>query len=295
MCNRRGYWARRWEKHRMTSTDLVRRAVSAALLEKDRDDYGESAGEELVTLASDRGLDAEGINLYRSVMNHAAIADLVASAIRKPNTPPWLQVHTKGSSWNYSALLDPSGTTLRRFLPVSSWNEDRKEHEVRSWFGIGEVCMLEMPMQMIVAQMGPMSGGRRHGFWSKALLHPQKSSLRFKKRSRGTIEGFKETWIPVFREEHDEIDRHTWLQAMFEDDVLQESLFVVEIPLPGELEAGRIRDMAKRKLDIVRRVTELPDKQLSTCDGPLAPCPFRDCCWGQPESAPAIEIFDAVS
>lgn len=268
--------------------------VTAGLTIDEHDNYGEYAGEEVVTLAAERGLDMDHVNRYRSVMNHAAIADIVTAAIRKPGSPA-LQVHTKGSAWNFSSLIDPSGNYLRRFLPVGTWNQERQEHEVRSWYGLGEVCMAEMPMQMVVAQLGTMNGGRRHGHWSKALLHPQHSSLRFRKRSRATIDGFKETWIPVWREDHDEIERHRWLQAMHEDEVLQEVLFVVEIGLPGELEAGRIRDMANRKLDAAAAVTKLPDKQLSTCDGPLAPCPFRGCCWALPETAPNSQLFDEVS
>jgi hypothetical protein len=294
-CNRRGVWSRSWEKRKLQASELVRRGVVAALLETEREDYGELAGETVIELAAHRGLDAEAINVHRSAMNHAAIADIVATAIRKPGTvncqiPPNISPY-----WNSSALMDPHGRYLRRFLPVGSWNKERAEHEIRSWYAIGEVAMLKMPMQMIVAQLGVMNGGRRHGYWSKALLHPQRSSIRFRKRSRGTIDGFKETWIPMWREDHDEIDRQIWLAAMFEDDVLQESLFVVDIPYPEEGEAQRIRDIALRKLDAIARIRELPDKQLSTCHGPLAPCPYRQACWQEPESVPSPEDFDAVS
>lgn len=295
LCARRGFWSSRWEKHKLSSTEMVRKAVSAALLTTEHPDVGQCAGDELVTLASERGLDAEHTNLYRSVMNHAAIADVIATAIRQGQNSNWILSRDKNRSWSSSAFMDSGGSTLRRFIPVSTWNPERQEHETRSWYGIGEVAMLNMPMQLVVANLGPMSGGRRHSPWAKALLHPQHSSLRFKKRSRGTIDGFKETWIPIFREEHDEIGREKWLEAMIADDVLQELLFVVRIPVPGDLEAGRIRDMAKRKLDVMRRTTELPDKQLSTCDGPLAPCPYRGCCWAEPETVPTDQSFDAVS
>lgn len=277
------------------AADMVRKGVAAALLETEREDYGEYAGEEVVTLASERGLDAEHINLYRSVMNHAAIADLITTAIRQAPNSHWILPREKSKSWSSSAFMDPDGSRLRRFIPVSGWSTEREQHEIRSWYGIGEVCMLNMPMQMVVANLGPMNGGRRHGPWSKALLHPQHSSLRFKKRSRGTIDGFKETWLPVFREEHDEIDRGKWLQAMMEDDVLRDVLFVVDIPVPVDHEADRIREMAKGKLDAIAKLRKLPEKQLSTCDGPLAPCPFRDCCWAQPEAAPCSPLFDAAS
>jgi hypothetical protein len=294
-CNRRGVWSRDWQRRKLLASEMVRRAVSAALLTSEREDYGELAGETVIELAAHQGMDAEHINIHRAALNHAAIADLIATTLRKPGSAPWENVTSNDRSFVSSAAVNSAGDVLHRFLPVGNWNAQRAEFETQSWYALGEVCMHKMPMQMIVAQMGTLNGGRRHGYWSKALLHPQRSSLRFRKRSSKTIDGFKETWIPVWREDHDEIDRQTWLQAMFEDDVLQESLIVVDIPYPEESEAQRIREIALRKLDVIARTRELPDKQLSTCRGPLAPCPFRLCCWGsQPEEAPTPEDFDAA-
>jgi len=218
-------------------------------------------------------------NLYRCAINHACAADLITTAIKEP--------------WSLSdgIYTDSTGGYLRRLVPVSTWNENRQNYEIRSWYSLGEVCRLNMPMQMVVAVLGPMNGGRRHGYWSKALLHPQKSSLRFKKRSRHTIDGFKETWIPCWREDHDEITREKWLEAMNLDGVLRESLFVVPIPVPEELERQRIVDLGKRQMERIIQLEETPDFQLSTCDGPLAPCPFRICC---PSGHPKDGGFDRI-
>lgn len=289
-CLRKGYLTARWEKHRLRPIEMLRRSVIAGLIETEEPDYGQRAGSEMVTLASERGLDIEGHNVYRCAMNAAAIADIVTTCIRKPETPPWIRAEE-----DPSVTLDSSGNLLRRFLPVSTWNEERQTSEIRSWHGIGSICQLNLPQQLVVAVIGPQTGGRRHGYWSKALLHPRGSSLRFKIRKRGKVEGFRETWIPCYREEHDEISRDKWIEAMNEDGVLKELLFVVNIPVPGELEAARIRDMGKRKLDAISKITKLPDKQLSTCDGPLAPCQFRGCCWGEPESVPDGPVFHEVS
>jgi len=278
----------------MHASEMVRQAIEAGLMETEEEDYGHVAGCEVIQLAAYRGLDADHINLHRSAHNHASIADIVTAAIRKPDTPAYLRPPKK-KGWNSSSLLDPAGDYLRRILPVGMLNEERRQHEIRSWHAIGEVVMMRMPMQLVVVQMGVYNGGRRHGYWTKGLLHPQKSSLRFRKRSSKTIDGFKETWIPVWREEHDEISREDWLQAMFDDDVLHESLFVIKIDVPGELEAQRIRDMACRKLDAIAKATELPDKQLSTCDGPLMPCPYRRNCWDPDESVPSDGEFEPVS
>ena len=294
-CERRGYWARHWEKHRLGAIEMVRRGVLAGLqVEGDGDiDFGTWAGDEVVTLASERGLDADRTNLHRSVMNHAGIADLITTAMRRPDDPPW-EFLPVTHGWASSCMVDSAGTTLRRFLPVSTWNPERQDHEIRSWYVTGEQCVHRMPMDLVVANLGPMSGGRRHSPWAKALLHPQQSSLRFRKRSRGTIDGFKETWKPIFREDHDNINREKWLQAMIDDEVLIECLFVIKLAAPTDQEAIRITDLAKRKLDALSKTKKLPEKQLSTCDGPIAPCPFRLCCWYDEECEPSSGVFDAI-
>lgn len=274
--------------------EMFHAAVRQALVE-DHPDPGENAGEHFVTLAADRGLDLnrDHTNLYRCAVNHAAAADIIVTAARKGEA--WRVPDPPNASWISSALMDPGGRQLRRFLAVSSWSDERAFYETRSWFSLGEVCQYRLPMQMVVAVLGVMNGGRRHGYWSKALLHPQHSSLRFRRRSRGSVEGFKETWIPVWREEHDEIDREKWLQGMLDDGVLQESLFVVNIPVPEESEVFKIQELGKRQVDRVSALKLLPEKQLTTCHDPLSPCPFRVCCWSQPESHPQDGGFDATA
>lgn len=278
---------------------MLQRSVIAGLTETESVDFGERAGEEMVTLAANRGLDIEGHNRHRCALNHASIADLVTTSIRKPGSAAWNNagiISLINDNWSSSAYVDDAGTSLRRYLPVSAWNPEREQHELRSWFCAGEVAMLKMPMKLVVSVVGSMNGGRRHSYWSKALLHPNHSSLRFKRRTRDKIEGFKESWTPVYKEDHDEISREKWLSAMLEDGVLQELLFVVHIPVPGELETQRIRDMAQRELEQIAIRRDLPGKQLSTCYSPLGNCPFVECCWSEPELVPSVQQgFDAAS
>jgi len=291
-CQREGYWSQHWHLHRMSPTDMFNTAVRQALLET-APDVGENAGELMMTLAADRGLDvSDSINLYRCARNHAAAADIIVTAIRQQNDA-WT-VLPPVNGWTPSAYVDPCGGHLRRFLAVSSWHEEREFYERHSWFCLGEIAHYRMPMQMVIAILGPLSGGRRHGHFSKALLHPQGSELRFRPRRRATIDGgFRETWRPVYREDHDEIERQKWLQAMYDDEVLQETLFVVNIPVPEETQLATIRDLASRQLERLAVVTDLPEKQLSTCHNPIAPCPFRQCCWSDPEGGPEAGGYDS--
>jgi hypothetical protein len=293
-CQRWGYYSQHWRKHRMSSLEMFNTAVRQALIE-DRPDPGENAGEIMMTMARDRGLElTDSINTYRCAINHAAAADLVVTAIREKNQEVWRSLPNKVNGWWASGMMDPSGNFLRRFIAVSSWNEDREFYEKHSWYVLGDVAHYMMPMQLVVAVMGSMQSGRRHGYWSKGLLHPHWNQVRFKLRRRSRVEGFVDSWQTCFREDHDEISREKWLQGMIEDEVLQQSLFVIKIPVPEETALDKIRSLATRQLERLRALSDLPEKQLTTCHNPLAPCPFRACCWSEPESKPEDSGYDPV-
>ena len=267
----------------MSPLEMLTASVHHGLTEG-AEDPGESAGEHFVSLASNPGLElADSQYVYRCAMNHASVADLLVTAIRskwQPLTPipPW------------SPSCFTADGYLRRFLPVQHWSEDREIFERRSWFCLGEVCHYRMPMQLVIAVVGHLSGGRRSGYFSKGLLHPQRSHLRFRRKNR-TTEPFKESWTPIYREDHPEINRQKWLQALLDDDVLGQVLFVVNIPVPPESECIAIQDIAKRQMERLYEIKELPEKQLSTCFDPISPCPFRVCCHVEPESAPERGLF----
>jgi len=262
--------------------EMLHWAVRRTIIE-DMPNPGDTAGEHYVTLCSTRGLamGSEHSNYYAAGMHHAAIADLVVTAIHKHQ--PWQRLDKRGI-WEPSALV--VGDQLRRFIAVSHWSEEREAFERHSWYVLGEIAHYEMPMQMVVAVLGPMRGGRRSGYFSKGLLHPSQKNLRFRRKKGKTIGDFKETWLPIFREEHAEISRETWLQAMMDDDVLQEVLFVVRVPVPEPETCRTIRELAKVQLEKLQAITTLPPKQLATCWDPIAPCPFRVCCHGTPETEP---------
>lgn len=277
----------------MRPIEIVRRAVIAGLM-TDRADHGEYAGEMVMDLASSRGLDVEdSLNIYRAAVNHASIADLVTRAIRNHNNEQWRKAPDL-PKWRSSCFTDPTGRILRRFLPVSSWSPERELYERQSWFCIGETAHHQIPMQLVVAVLGRMSGGRRTGFFSKGLLHPQKSHLRFKLRSRATVDGFRETWLKVYKEDNAQIDPEKWLGAMNDDGVLQESLFVVHIPVPEASQRLRVMDLATAQLERLQALHHLPPKQLSTCFDPISPCPFRVCCHCEPETGPENGGFDRL-
>jgi hypothetical protein len=278
----------------MRPMEMFHQAVHDALI-SDASDPGEHAGEVMLELARDRGLDiGREHNYYRCAINHAAAADLIVTAIRNV-AESWIVPDITYPGWRTSALMNAAGNHLRRFLGVAYWGEERETHVKNSWHVLGEIAHYQMPMQLVVAVIGPMSGGRRHSPWSKALLHPKGNRLRFRLRQRSRVEGFAESWRPIYREDHDEIERRAWLQGMLDDGVLESSLFVVEVPVPAENQCAHIRDLALRQLGRLDAIAALPEKQLTSCDSPLRPCPFRSCCWVDPESQPEAGEFDPLS
>lgn len=287
-CSRKGYYSRDWEPNRLTGVEMVQMALRAAFL-SDREDYNELAGETVMELGSDRGMNTNSHQVYGSCQHHAVLSDLLSTAIRGKQAPWGAPETLDGETyqWESGALLDPSGAFLRRVILASSWSEERHFAEVNSWRSIGEVAHYGLPMQQVVAVLGPHRDGKRHSPFTKGLIHPRSGKLRFRKKSQSTSTDFKDSWDRIWREDRAEITNHEWLSAMESDDVLKEHLFTVEIPVPSASDIGRIRDMAARKLERLREMTSEPEPNLSTCY--LPQCPFVICCH-QKQQSPSAKL-----
>jgi hypothetical protein len=292
LCPRKAHYSRSYEPWKLQPVEMVRRCLRVALcapVAKERP-FGEVAGDEMMQLASDRGVDIDTENhrinrVYDTVLNHAALSDILVSAIRKPADKPWL-VPSNLRHWQSACYLSPDGNTLRRIVLVSHWSDERRDSEARSWFSQGEMAHYNLPMQMVVLLIGQMRSGLRRGPWCRGFLHPRNKVLRFRKKSRSTSETFNDKWEEIKREDHDEISREKWLESMLRDDVLPEVCFRVDLPVPGEVLRQRILQMTLRKLERLDQMTEKPEANLSSCDWPT-PCPFLRCCHSIPEREPS--------
>jgi len=287
-CPRKAYWLRFWEHIKIDGNTMLQRAIRAGLL-SDRADFGEAAGEECYGMGIEPGLDTDSYDVHGEVCHLSALADVITSAIRKPTESPW-KVPEKLENWRSSCFLSPDGSHLRRIVLVTSWSDDRHYSECRSWFSLGEVCAYGLPMQQVVIVLGQNRNGKRHSPWAKGLRHPANKKLRFRKKN-DVSEGFKNTWLQVWREDFDDISTHDWLQAMLADGVLQDVCFNVDIPVPEKSARQAILDMAARKLEKVQNLDSLPDPQLTGCDWPR-PCIFRVPCHGG--RAPQRGVFEVV-
>jgi hypothetical protein len=290
-CARKGYYTQLWRPDRLTANEILLGGMKAGLMEGERKDFGEVAGETVMDLAVSPGMEMPtSRHLHDSVVHHAALADMLTSALRTPGGVPWGQpppTRLGGLPWASNAFLDPSGAMLRRVALVSNWNDDRHYQELRSWYSLGEVVAYDMPMTIAVMVLGQHRDGRRSGPFTRGFLHPNNHKLRFRKKAKVTSETFSDRWEQVWREDRDEIGTRQWLQGMLDDDILRDVCFTIELPVPGKLQADRIRDMAARKLETLAKTTATPPPSLSVCDRP--PCPFKSCCWSLEPHEPSVK------
>jgi hypothetical protein len=290
-CQRRGYYSRDWLPRRLHPTELTRQAIYEALCSEG--DAGTAAGDGAMALCANVGLDLkETGHLYDIGLHHAAIADLVATWLHN-RVPSPIGVPADGGVgnhvWESSCLCQPAEARLVRLVLVDHFSDERTLAESRSWYTVGEVAVYDVPMDVYLVSLGSSRGGKRHSAWSKALLHPRNRQVRFKKQAN-KAEGFKESWIQVWREEHAEITRENWLRAMELDGVLQDltTSFTVE-PLSPYRRAETLGVIA-RKADQIAKLEELPDPSYSACSFPR-PCPFATVCFAPVRVTPEQLAF----
>jgi len=294
-CERKGTWSLDWESIKLHPTEMLYRAQRSALMQDEREDAAEYAGEQVIGMAAERGADTKVHNVYDSMMSHACLADILTAHLRKDGEAPWRLPGTTmigNHVWEPEAFL--RGNRLTRIIMVDHWSDDRHLSEYRSWKTLGEVVAYQMPMIEIVMVLGASRGGKRHSPWTKGLLHPKNRKLRFRKKEAKSISGFTGSWIPVWREERQEISRERWLEALEEDDVLRDICFAVDIPVPSPEMQKRVKDIAERTLDKLMSSTELAESKLSVCDSPR-PCQFHFCCHGKTPSVPDPDNFVYIS
>lgn len=291
-CQRRGYYSRDWLPRRLHPTEITRQALYRSLCAPEGD-IGEVAGSAAMELCATVGLDLkETGHLYDIGLHHAAIADLVATWARKRigsilGVPVDQKVGEQ--TWECSCLAAAELGRLVRIVLVDHFSDERTLAESRSWFTTGEVAVYDCPMDIYLVSLGASRGGKRHSAWSKGLLHPRNRQVRFKKQAN-KIEGFKETWIPVWREEHQEISRESWLKAMELDGVLQDLTTSFTVDPLSPFRRAEALEVIARKADNLQKLSGLPDPSYSSCDWPR-PCPFRSVCFAPARVTPQQLAF----
>ena len=290
-CQRKTAWGQSWESSTLHPTEIAYRGITAALLEAERPDYGEVAGETVMELCADRGLDSPHTqSLYDIGVHHAAIADLVATFLRRDGGT-WARLPQTalqdGVAWDSRCFY--AGNRLQRVLLVDHWDEERQAAESHSWYTLGEIAAYELPMTLRIIVLGTSKFGRRYSAWSRGLLHPRNHQLRFKVKAgkkRAQVDGgFASSWEPIWREDHAEIDRQKWLDTMAADGVLGDVALERRIEVPRRAHVENIRRDAIACGTRINALPVLPQKSYGGCDRPR-PCQFRRCCWAFEEMLP---------
>ena len=282
-CPRIPWWGKNWKLRKLKPVEMIEAGVRAGITEHTRSDFGELAGEEVYSLGSDPGVDSKQYDQHSEVVHLACLADAITSAIRPAAAPPWKPAPPL-PNWSSAGFMSPDQSRLRRIVFTTSWNDDKHYSLCRSWESLGEIAHYNLPMQMAVINLGAHRDGKYHSYWAHGLRHPANKKLRFRKRSN-VAEPFKGTWIEIWRENYDDISTRDWLQAMYEDSVLEDCCFNVDIPVPKPEQRQRILDLAQKKSDIIGNTKELPLQNLSTCDWPV-PCFLRSPCHALEEPGP---------
>lgn len=271
---RAGYWSQFWQKQRVTPTEALRMAIPVGLM-SEAEDPGQEAGNEIMTLAAERGLETKANDLYGCALHHASLADILVTQLR--SGAAWghpEDTTVNGLPWLSNAFLEPSGVRLRRVVIADRWSAERKEFESHAYFSLGEMCAYEMPMSLSVVIVGQTREGRHHSPWSKGYAH-KNWKLRLRKRTGETFDG---NWQAIWREEHDELSRDRWLDQLKEDQCLPDLLFEVDLDLPCPEVLSKVRRLIEKKLRTLQKMKETPEPSISQCDWPT-PCPFKEACW----------------
>jgi len=279
VCERAGYWSLDWQRARITFQQLLEAGVREGVMTS-RPDHGECAGEAVIGISSEREILTSELGVYDLCIHNASLADVVSSAIRRPQEPPWTIPETtslpNGVEWQGSTFLSPDGSKLRRVVLVSHWDKDRHYSFCCDWTTIGNVCAYSLPMQLAICVLGQARNGKRYGYFSHGYRHPVNKGLRFRKRADKDSK-FKSSWESIFREDFDDIPTADWLSAMHADGVLADSAFSVTVEVPSKEMRTHVLDLAARKLDKLMNLKSVPDEQFTGCSWPtrcqyITPC-----------------------
>jgi hypothetical protein len=285
-CQRAPFLARTWERRIMHPTAVLYRAIEDGLTYSGDEDCGQVAGDSVMTLAVDRGLDTPQSDLFGLANHMAALADFITWLLR-PSGAPWSRpadVKVGQEPWESSVFLNEAGTRLKRVVLVDHWSDERELSEAHSWHSTGECAAYGMPMDQTVLIVGQRREGRYRGPFTLGWLHPVSKALRMRKRSG---KGFDGNWVPTFREDY-EGSREHWLDSMTEDGILTDALFHVEVDIPEKDALGKIRRLAEKRMALMKETVELPDPHPSVCDDPIHPCSFRSACWSF--TSPSVQL-----
>lgn len=285
-CRRMWYLLDQYRAIRVTPLGAVYRALDAYITAPGKGLEPRQAHDTVMELAGKFGVQTERDRPYDLMLHHAHLAEVLARALRQPETEPLDKVGTY-KFYEPDSYLVAGGTRIMRVVLVDRWSDNRLQAELHSWRCVGDICVTGLPMTLRVMVIGEQVNGRRHGYWTKAKQHPYTKGLRWK-RQRGDRE-FGESWKTVWREEAN-VKSESWIEGMARDGVLRESAFEVKVKVPEQWARDRVLEDITRigeEMAVMRKTQVLPPMTRSACDAVIGgPCRLQCVCYAPTEIGP---------
>jgi hypothetical protein len=293
-CPRKYVWLNRYAT-RVSLMGALYRALGAGLRAEKNPE--QAASNELLTIASNPGLDIYGHDVYAIAMHYASLAGVLAACLRNAFPDPWVDIpdsdignQTLGKYQWRSGLYDAGDGIPRRIVLVDRWSDDRKAAEQRGWRTIGEGVALHKPIAITAIEIGASKDKHRISPWTRCYRHPRNNGFRF--RRANVEEDFSRTWRPSWREDSG-ISTVDWLAKMQHDGCL-DAVQTVSVPPPA-----RTYDFLTRMTQIADEMKkwedrgDVPPMRLAGClDVIHGPCAFLQVCHGK--GAPIPEKYGLV-
>jgi hypothetical protein len=218
-----------------------------------------------------------------------AISRLVMLTLTRPQQIP-LPPPASECAWRPSTWQDDSGT-LHRWITVDAWDDEALAREAHGWAVIGDMVMLDAPMQLHVVEIGQQRNGRRVSPWARCWRHPVIAGMCRFQRPDGKGGWRKlsgEKWSPLWYADQTKPDPTQWCDLMDADHVTQSLLHHVSIAQPSGRQASRIRaEILHVGQEMHRSLQEhagpaggmeVPMAR-SACDPVGGPCQYQTCCF----------------
>ena len=225
-----------------------------------------------------------------------ALSRLVLLTLTRPSS---IELSTSGDvAWLPLSWQDDSGT-LHRWITCDAWDEEVLAREAHSWHVIGDMVMLDQPLQLHAIEIGQQRQGRRHSPWTRCYRHPMAAGgCRFQvKQKGGWTKPRGEHWTHMWYSDQTKPDPEAWCDLMDSDHVTQSLLHHIAIAQPSKAQAGRIREEILQVAEEMRRGLEaaatpqapmLVAMARAACDPVGGPCVFQMACFAEDYSQEGI-------
>lgn len=259
-CRRLYRWDKDYIGGRIKPLAALYESLTAGLL-------GGDSKTALMSLAASPGLDLNVQDIYGTAVHLSFLAEILTAYLKGPEE--WVK---SGEVWE-------SGPDLRRIVLCSTWNEETKMREIRSWRTLLPVCTEDRPMLLNFISIGSTVEGRRVSPWTRAWAHPKNNALRFKKKDG---ESLGPGWEQVWRERAN-TDVMRWLSIMQRDRVFDDLVHSVKVPVPARRDEY-LEDIGR----IQEEMAALPENPPMNRGGcyRFSPCEFVSVCHGPQKKTP---------